>query len=118
MIGLTSSLVISQPDAVSNMAVRTFDMKLAVHMTVNATWPKGPDREGAGWVGALLLMAEATITEVPDEKKLTGKEATVAERTAQVAHGVQQCSDTPYRQLGRKRCRGCVAVAQWRMDRI
>ena len=47
MIGLTSSLVISQPDAVSNMAVRTFDMKLAVHMTVNATWPKGPDREGA-----------------------------------------------------------------------
>jgi hypothetical protein len=45
------------------MAVRTFDMKLAVHMTVNATWPKGPDREGAAWVGALLLMAEATITE-------------------------------------------------------
>ena len=115
MIGLTSSPVISQLDAVSNMAVPTFDMKLAVHM---ATWPKGPDREGAGWVGALLLMPKATITEVPDDKKLTVKEATVAERTAQVAHGVQQCSDTPYRQWGRKRCRGCVAVAQWRMDRI
>src|SRR5271157_357333 len=52
MIGLASRLVISQPDAVSNMAVPTFDMTLAVHMTVNATWLKGPHREGTGWVGA------------------------------------------------------------------
>ena len=52
MIGLASRLVISQPDAVSNMAVPTFDMTLAVHMTVNTTWLKGPHREGTGWVGA------------------------------------------------------------------
>src|SRR5271165_3881007 len=52
MIGLASRLVISQPDAVSNMAVPTFDMTLAVHMTVNVTWLKGPHREGTGWVGA------------------------------------------------------------------
>jgi NAD(P)-dependent dehydrogenase (short-subunit alcohol dehydrogenase family) len=45
---LASRLVISQPDAVSNMAVPTFDKTLAVHMTVNATEPKAPQREGAG----------------------------------------------------------------------
>ena len=48
IIGLASRLVISQPDAVSNMAVPTFDKTLAVHMTVNATEPKAPQREGAG----------------------------------------------------------------------
>src|SRR5208283_2228834 len=36
VIGLASRLVISQPDAVSNMAVPTFDRTLAVHITVNA----------------------------------------------------------------------------------
>ena len=50
IIGLASRLVISQPDAVSNMAVPTFDKTLAVHMTVNATEPKAPQREGAGCV--------------------------------------------------------------------
>jgi hypothetical protein len=30
------------------MAVPTFDRRLAVHMTVNATEPKAPQREGAG----------------------------------------------------------------------
>ena len=48
IIGLASRLVISQPDAVSNMAVPTFDRTLAVHMTVNAIEPKAPQREGAG----------------------------------------------------------------------
>ena len=48
IIGFASRLVISQPDAVSNMAVPTFDRTLAVHMTVNATEPKAPQREGAG----------------------------------------------------------------------
>src|SRR5271156_328140 len=47
IIGLASRLVISQPDAVSNMAVPTFDKTLAVHMTVNAREPKAPQREGA-----------------------------------------------------------------------
>src|SRR5271154_2800353 len=46
IIGLASRLVISQPDAVSNMAVPTFDKTLAVHMTVNATEPKAPQRDG------------------------------------------------------------------------
>jgi hypothetical protein len=40
--------VISQPDAVSNMAVPTFDITLAVQMTVNATELNAPQREGAG----------------------------------------------------------------------
>ena len=42
IIGLASRLVISQPDAVSNMAVPTFDMTLAVHMTVNAKSRRPP----------------------------------------------------------------------------
>jgi hypothetical protein len=45
---LASRLVIYQPDAVSNMAVPTFDTTLALHMTVNATEPKAPQREEAG----------------------------------------------------------------------
>jgi hypothetical protein len=32
------------------MAVPTFDKTLAVHMTVNATEPKAPQREGVGCV--------------------------------------------------------------------
>src|SRR5271157_1680913 len=52
VIGLASRLVISQPDAVSNMAVPTFDITLAVQITVNATEPKAPHREGAGCAGA------------------------------------------------------------------
>src|SRR5277367_3608248 len=48
IIGLASRLVISQPDAVSNMAVPTFDKTLAVHMTVNATEPNAPQREDSG----------------------------------------------------------------------
>ena len=51
VIGLASRLVINQPDAVSNIAVPTFDNTLAVHMTVNTTEPKGPRREGAGSIG-------------------------------------------------------------------
>ena len=46
MIGLESRLVISQPDAVSNMAVSTFDKTLAVRMTVNATEPKAHSARG------------------------------------------------------------------------
>ncbi len=42
----------SHPDAVSNMAVPTFDRTLAVHMTVNATELNAPHREGAGCAGA------------------------------------------------------------------
>ncbi len=41
-------LVISQPEAVSNMAVPTFDRTLAVQMTVKATELKAPQREGVG----------------------------------------------------------------------
>src|SRR5271166_627985 len=43
---------IATKDTMSNMAVPTFDMTLAVHMSVNATWLKVPHREGTGWVGA------------------------------------------------------------------
>ena len=50
VIGLASRLVINQPDAVSNIAVPTFETKLAVHITVNARCPNGPHREGAGVV--------------------------------------------------------------------
>src|SRR5271165_2048775 len=49
VIGLASRLVISHPDAVSNIAVPTFDRTLAVHMTVNATELNAPHREGPGW---------------------------------------------------------------------
>src|SRR5271166_3206450 len=48
--GLASRLVISQPDAVSNIAVPMFDRTLAVHMTVNATELNAPQREGTGAV--------------------------------------------------------------------
>ena len=48
VIGLASRLVINQPDAVSNIAVPTFETKLAVHITVKARWLNGPHREGAG----------------------------------------------------------------------
>ena len=45
VIGLASRLVISQPDAVSNIAVPTFDRTLAVQITVNATELNAPQRE-------------------------------------------------------------------------
>ena len=41
-------LVINQAEPVSNIAVPTFETTLAVHMTVKATEPKAPQREGAG----------------------------------------------------------------------
>ncbi len=44
--------MISQPDAVSNMAVPTFDRRLAVHITVNATELNAPQREGADCASA------------------------------------------------------------------
>ena len=59
MIGLASRLVINQPDAVSNIAVPTFETRLAVHITVNARWLNGPHREGAGVVGAAAVVRSA-----------------------------------------------------------
>ena len=40
--------MISQPDAVSNIAVPTFDRTLAVQITVKATELNAPQREGVG----------------------------------------------------------------------
>jgi hypothetical protein len=57
--GLASRLVINQPDAVSNIAVPTFETKLAVHITVNARCPNGPHREGAGSVGTAAVFRSA-----------------------------------------------------------
>jgi hypothetical protein len=59
VIGLASRLVINQPDAVSNIAVPTFETRLAVHITVNARWLNGPHREGAGSVGAAAVVRSA-----------------------------------------------------------
>src|ERR1700727_2316784 len=56
VIGLASRLVINQPDAVSNIAVPTFETKLAVHITVKARCPNGPHREGAGSAGAAVVV--------------------------------------------------------------
>jgi hypothetical protein len=56
---LASRLVINQPDAVSNIAVPTFETRLAVHITVNARWLNGPHREGAGTVGAVTVVKSA-----------------------------------------------------------
>jgi hypothetical protein len=56
---LASRLVISQPEAVSNIAVPTFETRLAVQMTVNAAWLNGPQREGAGSVGAAAAVRSA-----------------------------------------------------------
>jgi hypothetical protein len=56
VIGLASRLVINQPDAVSNIAVPTFETRLAVHITVNARWLNGPHRERAGAVGAAAVV--------------------------------------------------------------
>jgi hypothetical protein len=58
---LASRLVINQPDAVSNIAVPTFETKLAVHITVNARCPNGPHREGAGSVGAAAVVRSAPL---------------------------------------------------------
>ena len=59
VIGLASRLVINQPDAVSNIAVPTFETKLAVHITVNARWLNGPHREGVGAAGAAAVVRSA-----------------------------------------------------------
>src|SRR5271170_5676657 len=59
VIGLASRLVINQPDAVSNIAVPTFETRLAVHITLNARWLNGPHREGAGSVGAATVVRSA-----------------------------------------------------------
>jgi len=56
---LASRLVINQPDAVSNIAVPTFETKLAVHITVNARCPNGPHREGVGAAGAAAVVRSA-----------------------------------------------------------
>jgi hypothetical protein len=56
VIGLASRLVINQPEAVSNIAVPTFETKLAVHITVNAKWLNGPHREGVGAAGAAAVV--------------------------------------------------------------
>jgi hypothetical protein len=58
-MGLASRLVINQPDAVSNIAVPTFETKLAVHITVNARCPNGPHREGVGAAGAAAVVRSA-----------------------------------------------------------
>ena len=59
VIGLASRLVISQPDAVSNIAVPTFDRTLAVQITVNATELNAPQREGAGWAEPVDVVRSA-----------------------------------------------------------
>jgi hypothetical protein len=59
VIGLASRLVINQPDAVSNIAVPTFETRLAVHTTVNARWLNDPHREGAGSVGTAAVVRSA-----------------------------------------------------------
>ena len=59
VIGLASRLVINQPDAVSNIAVPTFETRLAVRITVKARWMNGPQREGAGVVGAAAVVGSA-----------------------------------------------------------
>jgi hypothetical protein len=73
IIGLALRLVISQPDAVSNMAVPTFDKTLAVHMTVNARELKAPQREEAdsttvaeGFWFALKLVYSLALRLAPD----------------------------------------------------
>jgi hypothetical protein len=59
VIGLASRLVINQPDAVSNIAVPTFETRLGVRITVKARWMNGPQREGAGVVGAAAVVGSA-----------------------------------------------------------
>jgi hypothetical protein len=44
---------------VSNIAVPTFETKLAVHITVNARCPNGPHREGVGAAGAAAVVRSA-----------------------------------------------------------
>jgi integrase len=59
VIGLASRLVINQPDAVSNIAVPTFETRLVVHITVKARRLNGPHRERAGAVGAAAVVRSA-----------------------------------------------------------
>src|ERR1700691_4647067 len=72
VIGLASRLVINQPDAVSNIAVPTFETRLAVHITVNARCPKGPHREDAGLVGAAAVARSAPTARPHCRDKLAG----------------------------------------------
>src|SRR5271155_2396784 len=60
VIGLASRLVIIQPEAVSNMAVPTFDNRLALHMTVNAIYPKAPHRDPTDCGGLADELSSAT----------------------------------------------------------
>ena len=46
-------LVISQLVAVSNIAIPTADRDVMIRMTVNATLPNTPQREGVGPFGAM-----------------------------------------------------------------
>ena len=50
-IGSGLRLVISQPDAVSNIAVPTLEKMLAVQITVKAAWLKAPHRDAERSVG-------------------------------------------------------------------
>src|SRR5208283_4073523 len=54
--GFGLRLVISQAEAVSNIAAPTADTELAISMTVKARWPNTPQRDGreAGESGADL----------------------------------------------------------------
>src|ERR1700729_149697 len=61
VIGLALRLVINQPEAVSNIAVPTFETVLAVHITVNARWLNGPHREGVGAAGAAAVVRSAPV---------------------------------------------------------
>ena len=62
--GSALRLVISQPDAVSNIAVPTFEMTLAVQITVNAKWPKAPHRDADNSVGAAAGVRSSVLTPV------------------------------------------------------
>src|SRR5579871_6271775 len=51
--GLTSSVVINQPDAVSYIAIPMSAQVLAVQTIAKAGWAKAPSRLGAAAVGSL-----------------------------------------------------------------
>jgi hypothetical protein len=50
--GSALRFVMNQPDAVSNIAMPTFEITLADQMTVNAEWPNAPHRVGPGSASA------------------------------------------------------------------
>jgi hypothetical protein len=51
-------LVISHPEAVLNIAVPMFEITLTLHMTVNAKWLNGPQRDGAVSLGVETIVTE------------------------------------------------------------